>query len=62
MAPAFDIGLAILVLGVAAWTIAARGVFAAVAGFVAHGLLLALVWVRLAAPDVALTEAASAVG
>ena len=32
--------------------------FAAVVGFVAYGLLLALVWVRLAAVDVALTEAA----
>ena len=55
---AFDIGLALLVLGVAAWTIAARDTFAAVVGFVAYGLLLALVWMRLAAPDVALTEAA----
>ena len=58
IALAFDIGLALLVLGVAAWTIAARDTFAAVVGFVAYGLLLALVWVRLAAPDVALTEAA----
>jgi len=32
--------------------------FAAVTGFIAFGLLVALVWVRLAAPDVALTEAA----
>jgi multisubunit Na+/H+ antiporter MnhB subunit len=55
---AFDIGLALLVLGVGAWTIAARDTFAAIVGFVAYGLLLALVWVRLAAPDVALTEAA----
>jgi len=54
----FDIGLALLVLGVAAWTIAARDTFAAVVGFVAYGLLLAVVWVRLEAPDVALTEAA----
>jgi multisubunit Na+/H+ antiporter MnhB subunit len=54
---AFDIGLTLMVLGVAAWTIAARDTFAAVVGFVAYGLLLALVWVRLAAPDVALTEA-----
>ena len=37
---------------------AARDTFAAVVSFVAYGLLLALVWVRLAAPDVALTEAA----
>ena len=55
---AFDIGLALLVFGVGAWTVAARDTFAAVVGFVAYGLLLALVWVRLAAPDVALTEAA----
>ena len=54
----FDAGLAVLVLGVAAWTIVARDTFAAVVGFIAYGLLLALVWVRLAAPDVALTEAA----
>jgi multisubunit Na+/H+ antiporter MnhB subunit len=54
----FDVGVALLVLGVAAWTIVARDTFAAVVGFVAYGLLLALVWVRLAAPDVALTEAA----
>ena len=54
----FDAGLAVLVLGVAAWTIVARDTFAAVIGFIAYGLLLALVWVRLAAPDVALTEAA----
>ena len=55
---AFDTGVAVLVLGVAVWTIAARDTFAAVVGVVAYGLLLALVWVRLAAPDVALTEAA----
>lgn len=58
MAWAFDAILAVTVLGVAVWTIVAREAFAAVVGFVAYGLLLALVWVRLAAPDVALTEAA----
>jgi multisubunit Na+/H+ antiporter MnhB subunit len=55
---AFDIGLAVLVVAVASWTIAAREAFAAVVGFIAYGVLLALVWVRLAAPDVALTEVA----
>jgi len=55
---ASDLGLAVLILGVSVWTIATRDTFAAVAGFIAYGLLLALVWVRLAAPDVALTEAA----
>jgi multisubunit Na+/H+ antiporter MnhB subunit len=42
----------------AIWTIAARETFAAAVGFVVYGLLLALVWVRLDAVDVALTEAA----
>ena len=58
LASAFDVGLAVVLLAAAGWTVVARAVFAAVVGFVAYGLLLALVWVRLAAPDVALTEAA----
>jgi multisubunit Na+/H+ antiporter MnhB subunit len=55
---ALDIGLALLVLAVAGWTIAAREAFASAVGYVAYGLLLSLVWVRLFAVDVALTEAA----
>jgi len=55
---ALDAGLALLVLAVAAWTIAARRTFGSVIGFVTYGLLLALAWVRLSAVDVALTEAA----
>lgn len=55
---ALDIGLAGLVLAAAVWTIAAREAFSAVVGYVAYGLLVALVWVRLFALDVALTEAA----
>jgi uncharacterized MnhB-related membrane protein len=55
---ALDIGLSALVLAVAVWTIAAREAVAAVVGYVAYGLLLSLVWVRLFAVDVALTEAA----
>jgi multisubunit Na+/H+ antiporter MnhB subunit len=58
MLQAVDFGLAGLVLAVAAWTIAAREAFAAVVGYVAYGLLLSVVWVRLFAVDVALTEAA----
>jgi multisubunit Na+/H+ antiporter MnhB subunit len=53
-----DVGLALLVVAVAVWIVAAGSAFAAVVGFVTFGLLLALVWVRLAAVDVALTEAA----
>ena len=55
---AFDIVLAVLILGIGASTIAAREAFAAVIGFVVYGLLLAIAWVRLSAVDVALTEAA----
>jgi len=53
-----DAGLALLVLAVATWTIVARGNFSAVVGFMTYGLLLALVWARIAALDVAITEAA----
>ena len=55
---ALDIGLALLVFAVAAWTIFARAAFAATVGYVVYGLLLSLVWIRLFAVDVALTEAA----
>jgi multisubunit Na+/H+ antiporter MnhB subunit len=55
---ALDLGLALLVFAVAAWTIFAPGAFAATVGYVVYGLLLSLVWIRLFAVDVALTEAA----
>ena len=56
--PSLDLLLASLVICVAVYTIAAQDLFAAVIGYVAYGLLLAFVWIRLYAPDVALTEAA----
>ena len=55
---ALDVCLALLVIGAAAWTIFAPRLFGAVVGYVAYGLILAIVWIRLLAPDVALTEAA----
>jgi multisubunit Na+/H+ antiporter MnhB subunit len=58
VAAVVDIGLALLVAAVAAFTLAARETFSAVVGFVTYGLVLALVWVQLSAVDVALTEAA----
>jgi multisubunit Na+/H+ antiporter MnhB subunit len=51
-------GLALLIVALAVWTIAARDAFAAAVGFIAYGLLLTLAWVQLAGIDVALTEAA----
>ena len=53
-----DVALAMLVIGVAVWTIVARDLFVAVVAYVVYGLFLALVWIRMYAPDVALTEAA----
>lgn len=53
-----DAGLALLASALAVWIVAARQAFAAVVGFVGFGLVLSVAWVRLAAVDVALTEAA----
>ena len=54
------VGLGLLWL---AWrTLASPDLFKAVVLFIAFGLLLALAWVRLAAPDVALAEAAIGAG
>lgn len=57
-AETLDYLLAALLLGVAGWSIAARSTVTAVICFVVCGLILALIWVRLSAVDVALTEAA----
>ncbi len=54
----FGVVLAAAILGLGACVMFARSLFAAIAGFVASGLLLSLAWMLLAAPDVALTEAA----
>jgi multisubunit Na+/H+ antiporter MnhB subunit len=54
--------LALVILGVALWITVARTAYGAAVGFMAYGLLLALVWVRLSAVDVALTEAALGTG
>ncbi|WP_027556587.1 hydrogenase subunit MbhD domain-containing protein [Bradyrhizobium sp. Cp5.3] len=58
IATVFEIVLAAVVLGLAIWTIAVPETYSATVGFVAYGLLVALIWVRLDAVDVALTEAA----
>jgi multisubunit Na+/H+ antiporter MnhB subunit len=50
--------LALILLAIATYTVAARRTFAAIEGFVAYGLLLSIAWVALSSIDVALTEAA----
>lgn len=54
----FDICLVALLISVAVWSLVARETFSAVVIFMVYGLLVSLAWVRLAAVDVALTEAA----
>ena len=56
------LALIALTLGLALWIVLARETFAAVAGFIAYGLLLTLAWVGLSAVDVAMTEAAIGAG
>ncbi len=54
------IGLGLLWL---AWRVlACSDLFKAIVLFIAFGLFMALVWVRLAAPDIALAEAAIGAG
>jgi multisubunit Na+/H+ antiporter MnhB subunit len=58
IATAASAGLALLLVALAVWTVVARDALVAISGFIAYGLLIALVWVRLSGIDVALTEAA----
>lgn len=57
-----DVLMALLLAGVAAGVLLARDLFRAVVLFIAFGLLMSLAWARLAAPDVALAEAAIGAG
>ncbi|MDR9426112.1 MAG: DUF4040 domain-containing protein [Marinobacter sp.] len=56
-------GLLIMaLLATAVATLWSRDLFRAVVMFIAFGLLMALAWVRLQAPDIALAEAAIGAG
>ncbi len=59
---AIDGLLALLLLWLAARALASPGLLEAVVLFIGFGLTLALVWVRLDAPDIALAEAAIGAG
>ena len=58
----FDWGLGLGLLWLAWRALATPALFKAVVLFIAFGLLMALAWVRLEAPDVALAEAAIGAG
>ncbi|MFO7527295.1 MAG: hydrogenase subunit MbhD domain-containing protein [Marinobacter sp.] len=57
-----DIVLVIALLVTAGSLLWSRDLFRAVVFFIAFGLLMALAWVRLHAPDIALAEAAIGAG
>ena len=59
---AFDLLLSLSLLGLAIATLGSAEPRRGVILFIAFGLLLALVWARLRAPDVALAEAAIGAG
>lgn len=54
----FDAVLAGLLLWLAQRCLTAPDLFEGIVAFIAFGLLMALAWVRLGAPDIALAEAA----
>ena len=57
-----DICLCATLVGLAARTIFSRTLFHGVMYFVVFGLLMAVAWARLRAPDIALAEAARGAG
>jgi len=59
---AIDGVLALAILGLAAGALSVRSLFTGVVLFIGMGLVLALAWVRLSAPDLALAEAAIGAG
>ena len=60
--PWFDLLLITTLILVASGCLFSRDLFRSVIMFIAFGLLLALAWVRLQAPDIALAEAAIGAG
>ncbi len=58
----FDLLLGLTLCTTAVGALASRDLFRAIVLFMVFGLLMALVWVRLEAPDIALAEAAIGAG
>jgi energy-converting hydrogenase B subunit D len=59
---AFDVLLVLTLVALAWKALAVAEIFQAAVLFIAFGLLMALAWARLAAPDLALAEAAIGAG
>jgi len=62
LGPALDVLLAAAVVGLAWTALASRDLFRSVVLYIVFGLLMALAWARLRAPDIALAEAAIGAG
>ena len=62
LGPGVDVALALLALALGWRAVSDRDPFAASVTFTAFGLVVALIWARLGAPDVALAEAALGAG
>lgn len=58
----FDIVLGLTLVGLCWRVLTTTDLFKAVVLFIVYGLLMALAWVRLQAPDIALAEAAIGAG
>jgi uncharacterized MnhB-related membrane protein len=58
----FDVLLVVTLFWLAWMSLAAADLFKAIVLFIAFGLLMALAWARLQAPDIALAEAAIGAG
>ncbi|ADI14866.1 Na(+)/H(+) antiporter subunit B [Truepera radiovictrix] len=58
----FDVLIVVGLLMLAWGALRGRELFTAVVLFIAYGLVMALAWVRLGAPDIALAEAAVGAG
>jgi uncharacterized MnhB-related membrane protein len=58
----FDVAVAVMLLGLASWAVTSRDPMRCAVLFVVFGLVMALAWVRLDAPDIALAEAAVGAG
>ncbi len=57
-----DVSLALLLVALAWWSLDTPNLYRATVFFMVFGLVMAMAWARLAAPDIALAEAAIGAG
>ena len=62
LSSAFDVVLGLALIWLAWRSLVSQDLFKGIVLFIAFGLVMALVWVRLQAPDIALAEAAIGAG